>query len=100
MSPHPPKYDDQRAKVTPPHVPLAGVRIALRLKQSEVCSQVEAITGKSFTKGALSAIENGHRGASAETLVALAIALGLRPGDLVTDYEPTHSRRRVEAVAS
>lgn len=92
MSPNRPKYDQQRPKVTQPHIPLTGLRIALGLKQTEVCEKVELILGKSFTKGALSAIENGHRGASAETLAALEVALGLRPGDLVTDYAPSHSR--------
>lgn len=86
------KYDQQRRKVTPPHVPLTGVRIALGMTQAEVCKKVELALGKSFTKGALSAIENGHRGASAEVLTAIGYALGLPAGSLVTDYAPTHSR--------
>lgn len=95
-----PDYAKQRAKTTPPHVSLRALRVALHLKQDEVCHRVQAITGKSFTTGALSAIENGHRGASPETLAALTQALGLADGDLVVNYEPTHPRRRVEAVAS
>ena len=94
------KYDQQRRRVTPPHVPLVAVRNALGLKQVDVAAEVSRILGKSFTKGGLSAIENGHRGASAETLAAIEIALGLRDGDLVTDYTPTHSRRRADEVAA
>lgn len=87
-----------RPPVTPPHISLAGLRIRLGLKQTDVCHQVAVILGKSFTKGALSAIETGHRGASAEVLDALHVALGLRPGDLVTSYDPSHSRRKDEAA--
>lgn len=88
-----------RRKVTPPHVPIAGVRRLLGLKQAEVCHKVEAILGKSFTVGALSAIEKGHRGASAEVLAAITTALGLHAGDLVTDYTPSHTRRGDEVAA-
>lgn len=82
-----------RPKVTPPHVSLAAVRIRLGFKQADVCEQVSVILGKSFTVAALSAIEKGHRGASAEVLVAIQTALGLGPGDVVVDYAPNHSRR-------
>lgn len=90
------KYDSQREKVQAPLVPLSALRAALGLKQTEVCNGVEAITNKTFTKGALSAIENGHRGASAETLAALEVVLRLAPGSLVVNYEPSHTRRKVE----
>lgn len=91
----PPK---KREQVEPPHVPLAALRIRLGLKQAEVCEEVSRLLEKSFTTGALSAIENGLRGASPETLVAIQTALGLRPGDLVVDYEPSHSRRKGAAA--
>ena len=94
------KYDQQRPKVDPPHVPLVAVRNALGLTQTKVCDEVSRLLGKSFTKGALSAIENGHRGASRETLEALEVALGLRDGDIVTTYTPSHSRRRADGVAA
>lgn len=86
-----------RRSVTPPHIPLRALRVRLGLKLSDVCERVEVILGKSFTVGALSAIEKGHRGASAEVLVALQTALGLGPDDLVVDYSPSHSRRKAEA---
>jgi len=86
----------ERPKVTPPHVPLRALRVRLGLKQTDVCDRVSLILGKSFTKGALSAIETGHRGASAEALLALQTALGLGVGDLVTDYQPGHTRRSAD----
>lgn len=91
-------YSNQRPKVTPPHVGLVALRNALGRKQVDVCREVAEILGRPFTPGALSAIENGHRGASAETLAAIEIALGLRAGDLVTDYEPSHSRLRKDVA--
>lgn len=92
-------YEKQRAKVTPPHVSFNALRVRLGLKQEDVRRKVEVILGKSFTPGAMSAIEKGHRGASAEVLAALETALGLRPGDLVTNYEPGHVRRKLAETA-
>lgn len=54
--------------------------------------------GRPFTKGALSGIENGHRGASTETLRALEVALDLYPGALTTDYAPEVNTRRRSAA--
>lgn len=93
------RYTKQRRKVQAPLVPLAALRAALGLKQTEVCNGVEAITNKTFTKGALSALENGHRGASAETLAALEVVLRLPAGSLLVNYEPSHARRKLEDVA-
>jgi hypothetical protein len=85
---------DPRPWRQPPFVGLAGIRRLVGLKQHEVCAKVEAILGKSFTTGALSAIEKGHRGASPEVLGAIQTALGIHPGDLETAWEPSHSRRK------
>lgn len=41
-----------------------------------------------LTKGALSAIESGTRGASTVMIAALAAAYGIRSDQIVTDYEP------------
>jgi len=86
------RYDKQRKRVTPPHVSLEALRNALGLRQTDVLARMGDILGRDITPGALSAIERGHRGASPEVLAALEIALGLRDGDLVTDFEPSHSR--------
>jgi transcriptional regulator with XRE-family HTH domain len=92
-------YDNQRLPVPAPLVPLSALRASHGLTQDAVCQAVQAITNKTFTKGALSAIENGHRGASAETLAALEVALRLPAGSLVVGYEPSHTRRKGEVAA-
>lgn len=93
-------YDKQRPKRNPPVAGLADIRGALGLTQTAVCEQVSAITDKTFTKGALSAIEKGHRGASAETLAAIETAMRLRPGALRVDYDPSHDRRKQDDEAA
>lgn len=82
-------YSGQRAKVTPPHVSLADLRTAVGITLDEVCRRIrEEHPNLSPTRGAISAIEHGHRGASVQMLAALETALGLRPRALTTDYEP------------
>lgn len=94
-------YENERnrKRVTPPLVPLAAIRSALGLTQEALCVKVSAVTNETFTKGALSAIELGYRGASAETLAALEVALRLPAGSLVVGYQPTHARRKHEEAA-
>lgn len=89
-----------RRTVAPPVVGLAAVRGSHRLTQDAVAEGVAALTNKTFTKGALSAIENGHRGASAETLRALETVLSLPAGSLQVAYEPSHDRRKTPAQVS
>lgn len=81
------KYQ-QREKVNPPHVSLRSLRVACKLTLDQVCARVEEETGKPLTRGALSAIESGLRGASADVLRGLAHAYDLRPEDIDTQYEP------------
>jgi transcriptional regulator with XRE-family HTH domain len=88
-----PDYKNQRPKRQPPMAALPAIRAALGLTQTEVCTRVAAITDKTFTKGALSAVEQGHRGASAETLAALETALRMPPGSLAVTYDTSHDRR-------
>lgn len=89
------KYAKQRKKVVPPHVSLADLRQATGLTIDAVLDRLYEITGKStWTRGTISAIENGHRGASTELLAALAIAYGLRPGAITTQYVPRGHRER------
>lgn len=89
-----PQYDKQRPKKQPPMAGVRAIRAALGLTQDAVCERVTAITNKSFTKGALSAVELGHRGASAETLAALETALSMPQGSLVVTYDISHARRK------
>lgn len=51
------------------------------------------LTEQRVTRGAISAIERGHRGASPDLLRAMEMAFDIRPGEIVTDYEPNPSRR-------
>lgn len=96
------QYDKQRVKKTPPHVSLRSLRKATDQTLEQVCASVSDIlnlpVSRPFTRGALSAIENGHRGASAPVLNALAIAYGLDPGDIVTDFVPRENNDLAPAV--
>ena len=82
------KYEQQRDRRTPPHVALADLRFISGKTLDEVCGAASEVLDRPLTRGALSAIENGLRGASPKVLGALEVAYGLRPGALVTDYEP------------
>lgn len=78
-----------RASKNPPHIPLGALRAASGKKLAEVCKSIEETLGvDKVHPGTISAIESGTRGASRPMLDALAIAYGLQPGDIVTDYEP------------
>lgn len=82
------RYLHQRQKVTPPHVSIGDLRRALGLTLDQVCERVEESTGIELSKGGLSGIENGHRGASGAVLEALAGAYGLAADAITTDYRP------------
>lgn len=82
------RYADQRVKVIPPHVSIGDLRRALGLTLDQVCERFEDATGAQITKGALSGIENGHRGASASVLAGLAAVYGLPVGAVSTTYQP------------
>lgn len=90
------KYDTQRDRRTPPHVSLGDLRTVSGKTLDQVCEAASETLGRPLTRGALSAIENGHRGASREVLAALEIAYGLRPDSITTDYAP-RSREAVPA---
>lgn len=81
-------YGNQRQRKTPPHVSLGDLRAVSGKTLDQICALASEELGKPFTRGALSAIENGHRGASRPVLGALEVAYGLRPGSLTTDYSP------------
>ncbi|QDF16215.1 helix-turn-helix DNA binding domain protein [Gordonia phage Malachai] len=85
------RYTRQRNPKVPPHISLGVLRRVSGLKLDDVCDQIEDITGDRPTKGALSAIENGHRGASLELIAALEMVYGLHPGDITTNYVPRNT---------
>lgn len=91
------KYDTQRARRTPPQLPLSLVRSIAGLTIDQVIERInEEDPTLSPTRGAISAIENGHRGASARMLTALCAAYGLPDGAFVVDYTPS-TREQVPA---
>lgn len=82
------KYAKQRPPKTPPHITLRTHRLSHHLTLEDVATRVEEITGDKPTKGALSAIESGTRGISAELKDALEKAYGFEPGSITTTYKP------------
>lgn len=83
------KYHRQRTTKTPPHLTIKSLRDALGLTIDQVIARVqEEVEGITLTRGHVSAIENGHRGASQQLLDAMCSAYGLPAGALVTDFMP------------
>lgn len=89
------KYRNQRKPVEIPVVPLVVARKLAGKTLQDVCDHINADFEfpKKVERGTISAIENGHRGASAEMLVAIASALSISADDINTEYEPRHSRQ-------
>lgn len=77
-----------RSPVSSPHVPLAVLRKKLRLTLEQVCQRIYEETGMRPERGTLSAIENGHRGASAQMIEALALVYDIDPSLIDTAYSP------------
>lgn len=71
---------------------MKGIRKATGLTLDQVAAAVNEVLGRAESKrvnrGTISAIENGLRGASVQMLDAIAVAYGMEPGDIVTDYQP------------
>lgn len=88
MANHQTKYANQRDRVTPPHVSLSVLRRACGLTLDQVCERIEEYTGKPFSRGSLSAVENGLRGASQEVIEGLAHAFDIKPEEIDTQYKP------------
>lgn len=83
------KYANQRARRIPPHVSLGHLRAATGLTIDQLIERMrQEVPELTVTRGAISAIENGHRGASEQMLDALAAAYGLPAGAIATDYRP------------
>lgn len=80
--------------VNPPHVPLRALRKVADLTVEEVAAKVAEVLGLDapLNRGTISAIETGKRGASRQMLDAIAVAYGLEPGTITTDYGPRDSK--------
>ncbi|WP_207842575.1 helix-turn-helix domain-containing protein [Williamsia soli] len=81
------KYEAARKLRTPPHVSIRTLRVVSGLTLDQLIGRMQEATGRSFSRGAMSAIESGLRGASAEVVEALELAYGLEPGAIDTNYE-------------
>lgn len=94
------RYAKQRPNVSPPVVPLSVARKIGNKTLQDVCDHInrEFDFPKQVERGTISAIENGHRGASIEMLLAIASALGITADDIDTQYEPRRSRRGAEVA--
>lgn len=80
-----------RQEVLAPYIPLAVLRTKMQLTLTAVAARIFEETGVHTDRGTLSAIENGHRGASQEMIAALAAVYGIDPTCIDTQYVP---RRR------
>lgn len=88
------KYGTQRAPKNPPHIALKYARVIAGITAEELCRRIrEEDPTLNPTRGTISAIESGTRGASPRMLAAIAAAYGLPADAIVTDYEPVRRRR-------
>lgn len=79
---------EHRAKRTPPHVPLKALRIVARITLDQLADELAELLDERPTRGTLSAIESGSRGASTELISAIEQVYGLDAGTVTTSYRP------------
>lgn len=91
-------YERKRTRRNPPVMGLRYARMIAGLTLDQLAERIAEVTGgPAPTRGALSAIESGTRGLSAEMAEAIALAYGLPEDAINTDYEPRPSRMEVAA---
>jgi transcriptional regulator with XRE-family HTH domain len=75
-------------------VSLGTLRKAKGVTLQAVCDHIneEFEFSKPVERGTISAIENGHRGASTQMLAAIASALSIDPGLIDIAYQPRQRR--------
>ena len=94
----PRNYGNQRKPKNPPHVTLKALRLVAGITAEELCRRIaEENPSLNPTRGTISAIESGLRGASPAMLDAISAAYGLPPGEITTDYAPVTRRNLPEA---
>jgi transcriptional regulator with XRE-family HTH domain len=81
--------------MNPPVVTLHTARKISGKTLQDVCDYIdrEFTFPRKVSRGTISAIELGHRGASVEMLDAIASALGISADAIDTEYEPRRSRQ-------
>lgn len=78
-----------RGSVEPPYVSLRSLRKAAGLTLEDVAERIHQDTPElTVSRGTLSAIESGSRGASELMLQALARAFGLDSEEILVGYAP------------
>jgi transcriptional regulator with XRE-family HTH domain len=82
--------DSRRPRVSAPYIPLAVLRQKMHLTQVDVCELIYKQTGIRPERATISAIEQGHRGASVELIEALAQVYEIDPSVIDTAYTPRH----------
>lgn len=93
-----PPVQPRRGDKTPPHAPLRAIRQAAGLTLEQVGQRItQEFPEITASRGTLSAIESGARGASDLMLRALERAYGIDEGSLTTDYIPRGDREQVPA---
>lgn len=95
---------DDRPSRTPPHVPIGALRAVtdttldeLAIGIAEILTEEAGEVVAAPSRGTLSAIESGRRGASAELLFAIEKFYRLTPGTITTAYRP---RPRAKVAAA
>lgn len=90
-----------RGHLTPPHADLTALRKAAGLTMDALCVRINQEFPELKVKpGTISAIENGHRGASQQMLNAICAAFRIPPGSLTTDYAPKARGPKSPVVAA
>lgn len=77
---------------------LKNLRYAAGFTLDELRDRLQEVTGRTYTRGALSAVENGHRGASADLIAGLETAYGLPAGAIDTNYKPRREATRKDEL--
>ncbi|MEZ0366766.1 helix-turn-helix domain-containing protein [Mycobacterium sp. pUA109] len=95
---HSKSIGEDRPLRTPPHLPLKALREVTDTTLEELAIGIgEILDSTPPSRGTLSAIETGRRGASRELLSAIEEFFHLSPGTITTTYRPRPTARRVVA---
>lgn len=89
-------YEARRTSKIPPHVDLRTLRVVAGLTIDDLIDRIAASTGARYSRGSISAVETGARGASQKFINDVAAAYGVEPAQIVTDYRP---RTRLEVAS-
>jgi len=88
------KYQRQQRRGTTPHIPLESARAIAGLTIDALIDRIEIATGHRYSRGAISNVEKGTRGASVQMLEDIAAAYKIPVSKIRTDYLPRTQARR------